>query len=37
MRVLHDVERGVVVPHGVDRLLECAPFDARQKIGEFLV
>ena len=36
-RILNDVERRVVVAHGVDRLLERASFDARQKIGEFLV
>lgn len=36
-RVLHDVERRIVVTHGVGSLLERAPFDARQKVGEFLV
>ena len=36
-RILNDVERRVVVTYGVHRLLERASFDARQKIGEFLV
>src|SRR3989454_12167580 len=30
-RVLHDVERGLLVAHREDRLLECAPLDALQK------
>src|SRR6267143_1676606 len=30
-RVLHDVERGLLVAYGEDRLLECAPLDALQK------
>src|SRR3989454_2898611 len=30
-RVLHDVERGLLVAHREDRLVECAPLDALQK------
>ena len=34
--VLHDVERGFLVPDVVDGSLESALFHAFQKIGEFL-
>ena len=36
-RVLHDVERRVVVPDGVDGALEGTLLDALQKVGEFFV
>ena len=36
-RVLHDVQRGVVVANGVDRPLEGPLFDALEEVGEFFV
>ena len=33
---LHDVQRRVLVTHGVDRALEGAPIDLFQEVGEFL-
>jgi hypothetical protein len=36
-RVLHDVQRRVVVTHGIDRALEGALLDALEEIGEFFV
>ena len=36
-RVLHDVERRIVVAHGIDRALEGALLDALEEVGEFFV
>jgi hypothetical protein len=35
-RLLHDVERRVLVANGVHRLLEGAPLDLREKARDFL-
>jgi hypothetical protein len=35
-RVLHHIERGVLVSHGEHCLLECAAFDPCQEGGQFL-
>ena len=33
--VLHDIQRGLLVPDGEQGLLECPPFDAGEEVGEF--
>jgi hypothetical protein len=33
---LHDIERHLLVAHGVQGLLEGAPLDAGKKVGQFV-